>query len=82
MFIGVGISCKFKVIHTNQSGFRQKYSCQTALVKSIDQRMTCIDIGDKVGSVFLDFRKAFDLFSSTNFPYTNAKLISSYLQSR
>ena len=52
---------KYKVIHTNQSGFRQKHSCQTALVKLIDQWMTRIDRGDIVGSVFLDFRKAFDL---------------------
>ena len=52
---------KYKVIDANQSGFRQKHSCQTALVKLIDQWMACIDRGDIVGSVFLDFRKAFDL---------------------
>ena len=46
---------KYKVIHANQSGFRQKHSCQTALVKLIDQWMACIDRGDIVGSVFLDF---------------------------
>ena len=37
---------KYKVIHTNQSGFRQKHSCQTALVKLIEQWVTCIDRGD------------------------------------
>ena len=52
---------KYKLIHPNQSGFRQKHSCQTALVKFIDQWLTCIDNGDLVGTVFLDFRKAFDL---------------------
>ena len=52
---------KYKVIHATQSGFRQKHSCQTTLVKLIDQWMTCIDRGDIIGLVFLDFRKAFDL---------------------
>ena len=58
---------KYKVIHANQSGFRQKHSCQTALVKLIDQWMTCIDRSDIVGSVFLDFRKAFDLVDHSIF---------------
>ena len=49
------------LIHETQSGFRQKHSCQTALVKLIDQWMACIDKGDIVGSIFIDFRKAFDL---------------------
>ena len=52
---------KYKLIHANQSGFRQKLSCQTALVKLIDQWLTCIDKGDLIGTVLLDFRKAFDL---------------------
>ena len=52
---------KYKLIHANQSGFRQKHSCQTALVKLIDQWLTCIDKGDIIGTVLLDFRKAFDL---------------------
>ena len=50
---------KYKLIHESQSGFRQKYSCQTALVKLIDQWMSCIDKGELVGSLFIDFRKAF-----------------------
>ena len=52
---------KYCLIHETQSGFCQKHSCQTALVKLIDQWMACIDKGDIVGSIFIDFRKAFDL---------------------
>ena len=33
---------KYELIHVSQSDFRQKNSCQTALVKLIDQRLTCI----------------------------------------
>ena len=50
---------KYGLIHETQSGFRQKHSCQTALVKLVDQWMSCIDKGDIIGSLFLDFRKAF-----------------------
>ena len=82
---------KYKVIHANQSGFRQKHSCQTDLVKLFDQWMACIDRGDIVGSVFLDFRKAFDLvdhsilidkLSLYKCQGPDLNLISSYLQSR
>ena len=82
---------KYKVIHANQSGFRQKHSCQTALVKLIDQWTTCIDRGEIVGSVFLDFRKSFDLvdhsilvdkLSLYKCQGPDLNLISSYLQSR
>ena len=52
---------KYKLIHECQSGFRHKHSCQTALVKLIDQWMNCIDHGDLVGTMFIDFRKAFDM---------------------
>ena len=52
---------KYKLIHESQSGFRQKHSCQTALVKLLDQWMACIDTGDLVGSLFIDFRKTFDV---------------------
>ncbi|MEW8545919.1 MAG: endonuclease/exonuclease/phosphatase family protein, partial [Candidatus Thiodiazotropha sp.] len=42
----MGFLNKYKLIHENQSGFRQKHSCQTALVKLIDSWMDCIDKGD------------------------------------
>ena len=57
----MGFLNKYDLIHKNQSGFRLKHSCQTALIKLIDQWMSCIDKGDIVGTLFLDFRKAFDL---------------------
>lgn len=52
---------KYKLIHETQSGFRRRHSCQTALVKLIDKWISCIDNGDIVASLFVDFRKAFDV---------------------
>ena len=52
---------KYKLLHENQSGFRQKHSCQTALVKLVDDWIKCIDNGEMIGALFIDFRKAFDL---------------------
>ena len=66
---------KYKLIHEHQSGFRKKHSCQTALVKLIDQWMSCINKGDFVGTLFLDLRKAFDVVDNTilieNWLHTN-----------
>ena len=56
-----GFLTKYNILHENQSGFRPQHSCQTALIKLVDKCMTCIDNGDIVGALFLDFRKAFDL---------------------
>ena len=52
---------KYNLIHENQSEFHQKHSCQTALVKLIDQWMQCIDKAEIVGSLFIEFRRAFDV---------------------
>ena len=52
---------KHKLIHECHSVFRQKHSCNTALVKLIDKWMTSIDKGDINGTLFIDFRKAFDM---------------------
>ena len=57
----MGFLNKYDLIHENQSGFRPKHGCQTALIRLVDQWMTCIDKGDIVGTLFIDFRKAFDL---------------------
>ena len=82
---------KYDLIHTNQSGFRPKHSCQTALIKLIDQWMSCIDKGDIVGTLFLDFRKAFDLIDRSilikklsiyKFRDSTLKLFASYVMDR
>ena len=57
----MGYLNKHKLLHESQSGFRHKHSCQTALIKLIDSWAECIDRGDLIGALFLDFRKAFDL---------------------
>ena len=57
----IGYLNKHKLIHECQSGFRQKHSCNTALVKLIDKWMASIDNGDIIGTLFIDFRKAFDM---------------------
>ena len=73
----MGFLNKFKLIHRSWSGFRQKHSCQTALVKLIDHWMKCIDQEDIIGTLFVDFRKAFDVvdhgvhMKKTSLKYTN-----------
>ena len=57
----MGYLNKFKLLHESQSGFRNKHSCQTALVKLIEKWKACIDNGDIVGTLLIDFRKAFDV---------------------
>lgn len=52
---------KTNIIHDKQSGFRQKHSCQTALIDLIDTWLKDVDSGKYVGTIFLDLRKAFDL---------------------
>ena len=82
---------KHKLIHECQSGFRQKHSCNTALIKLIDQWMESIDKGDIIGSLFIDFRKAFDMVDHplllkklTHYKLSNASLnwFQSYLSNR
>ena len=87
----IGFLNKYNLIHENQSGFRPKHSCQTALIKLIDQWLACIDKGDIIGTLFLDFRKAFDLvdhsillskLSTYKFSDATHKLLASYLHNR
>ena len=52
---------KYNLIHISQSGFRQNHSCQTALVKLINNWLDHIDNGDLIGAMFFDLKKAFDI---------------------
>ena len=81
----------FKLLHEEQSGFRQFHSCQTALTKLIDTWLKEMDNGNITGVSFLDFRKAFDLVNHNilidklrcyNFDTSAIKWISSYLSHR
>ena len=51
---------KYKLLHEAQSGFRKHHSCQTALIKLINDWLSHIDTGNIVGSIFFDL-KAFDV---------------------
>ena len=80
-----------QLLHQFQSGFRPNHSCQTALTRLIDSWFTSINNKQLIGSVFLDFKKAFDLVNhnillkklSLYFPNSPViQLIKSYLTER
>ena len=50
-----------QLFYHRQSGFRAKHSCQTALIRLLDDWISAIDNGEIVGTVFVDLSKAFDL---------------------
>ena len=52
------------LLYSRQSGFREIHSCQTSLIRIIDDWITVIDnnqIVQIVGTLMLDLSKAFDL---------------------
>ena len=51
----------FYVIHRSQSGFRTGHSTETALLLMTENWLKAINDGKIVGTVMVDFRKAFDL---------------------
>ena len=52
---------KFNLLHKNQSGFRPSHSCETALIGMISKWLESINKGSLIGTVMIDFKKAFDL---------------------
>ena len=52
-----------KLLHPNQSGFRENHSCQTALTHLVDHWLHNINNNKFNGVLFVDFRKAFDVIS-------------------
>ena len=51
---------KHNLFHTNQSGFRSQHSCQTALIKANQHCLNSINSNKISGSLFIDFKHAFD----------------------
>jgi hypothetical protein len=48
---------KYKLIHPNQSGFRSKHSCVTALTKIVDHILIEMDQGNYTGFFFLILKR-------------------------
>ena len=51
----------YKLLHTKQSGFRVEHSTESALLLMIDSWLKAVNERKVVGTVMVDFRKAFDL---------------------
>ena len=51
------------ILRDEQHGFRERRSCLTNLLVSLEQWTDILDVGDGVDVAYLDFRKAFDLVS-------------------
>ena len=52
---------EYDVLHQTQSGFRAKHSTETALTFMNENWLKAINDSKKVGTIMVDFRKAFDL---------------------
>lgn len=50
-----------KLLHENQSGFRENHSCETALQKIINDFKYSVDKGEVIVTVFLDLKRAFEV---------------------
>ena len=70
------------------SGFRPTYSCQTILLKMIEDWKKCIDTSKMVGTISVDLSKAFDSLphglliaklSAYGVDFNSCKLLASYL---
>ena len=51
---------KYKIIYRYQFGFRKYHSTYLAVMALIDRIIKCLEDGDHIVGVFLDFSKAFD----------------------
>ena len=81
----------FEVIHQSQSGFRKIHSIETALLLKTETWLKALKAGKIVGTVLVDFRKAFDLVNHNSLlqklSYYKCsdhflKLMKSYLSNR
>ena len=81
----------YRIFSKYLSGFRQKYSCQSTLLRMIEEWKSALDNGNMVGSIAIDLSRAFDslphgLLLAKIYAYgvniESCKLIASYLHNR
>ncbi|MEZ4720250.1 MAG: reverse transcriptase family protein [Flavobacteriales bacterium] len=79
------------ILPSSQYGFRQRSSCEIALIKATDTWMAKVDQGKIVGALLLDLSKAFDTvphqkllseLSKINMASTTLNFFNSYLSNR
>lgn len=51
---------KNKILNEEQSGFREKHSCETTLRKTMCEWRQEMNNGNMIGIVFIDFKRAFE----------------------
>ena len=51
---------KFETLNNDQHGFRQKRSCETQLITTINDFSKCLNSKGQIDAILLDFSKAFD----------------------
>ena len=50
----------FKFLNNSQHGFRQKRSCETQLITTLNDFTNCLNNKQQIDAILLDFSKAFD----------------------
>ena len=48
-------------LYEGQNGFRPRYSCESQVIAVCQDIADCLDNGDKIDAITVDFSKAFDL---------------------
>ena len=80
-----------KILETLLSAFRKGYSCQSLLIKFIEDAKSALDKGEYVGALFMDLSKAFDCLPhglliaklhAYGFSESSCELLASYLTDR
>ena len=61
------------ILRDEQHGFRERRSCLTNLLETMEHWTEIIDEGDGIDVAYLDFRKAFDLVSHKHLIYKMSK---------
>ena len=69
---------KYKILFSYQFGFRKHHSTHMDLMTLVDTSINCLDTGEYVIGIFLDFSKAFDTVDPSIlwYPWKCTELVS------